>query len=133
MASSRQEDDLSRRCRVPARHAARSTRYPRRWDRLTKGRRGHICKRGPKIPADPIGSAHQGAGRFMSHRFSTYALALAVLLVSAAPGAAASLSIAVPAGQWLTLPAAGIVRVDTQPADVAIASTDADTVKIFGA
>jgi hypothetical protein len=106
---------------------------PRRWDRLTKGRRGHICKRGPKIPADPIASAHEVAGRFMSNVFSTYALVLAVLLVSAAPGAAASLSITVPAGQWLTLPAAGIVRVDTQPADVAIASTDADTVKIFGA
>ena len=69
----------------------------------------------------------------MGSALLTCALVLAVLLVSADPGTAASLSITVPAGQWVTLPAAGIVRADTQPADVATASTDADTVKIYGA
>jgi hypothetical protein len=63
---------------------------------------------------------------------STCTLALAVLLVSCAPAASSSLSITVIAGQSVTLPAAGIVRVDADPGDIATVSRDADTVRIYG-
>jgi hypothetical protein len=69
----------------------------------------------------------------MTNAVSTCALVLAVSLAAAVPGAAGPLSVTVPAGQWVTLPVGGIVRADTQPADVATASIDADVVKIYGA
>jgi hypothetical protein len=68
----------------------------------------------------------------MANVLSTCALALAVLLACCTPGAAGPLSITVTAGQSVTLPAAGIVRVDVHPADIATASGDADGVRIFG-
>ncbi len=68
----------------------------------------------------------------MTNVGSTCGLVLAVLLVTAPPAAAGPLPVAVSAGQWATLPGAGIVRADTEPAGVAIALTDADVVKIYG-
>ncbi len=68
----------------------------------------------------------------MANMLSTCALVLAVLLASCAPGASGSLSMTVTAGQWVTLPAAGILRAEAHPADIAIASSDADAVRIYG-
>src|SRR5262249_25977466 len=99
---------------------------------LTNGRHGHILDRGPKAPAKPIASSHEVAAA-MTNLGLMCALVLALLATAVPPAAAGPLSVTVPAGQWVTLPSAGIVRVDTEPADVAIASIDADVVQIYGA
>ena len=63
---------------------------------------------------------------------STFALVLAVVLGNTVPSASGALAITVTAGQWVTLSVSGIVRVDTYPAGIALASPDADSVRIHG-
>lgn len=68
----------------------------------------------------------------MANVLSTCALAFIVVLANAVPSVSSSYAVPVTAGQWVTLPVPGIVRADAQPADVAIASAGADSVRIYG-